>query len=52
MYQVWATAKDGEGMVQDLGLYEDVEGIQIHTGMFNDCLITIEYKHEKQDNER
>lgn len=42
-YQVWGTSQNGEGFVQDLGKYEDVDEIRIHVGMFSpDMLITIE----------
>lgn len=44
--QVWATSNDGEGMVQSLGLYDSMEEIEIRTGMFNNCLISFEYKSE------
>lgn len=40
--QVWGTSNDGEGIVQDLGLYEDFEDIELHTNMFNNVEITIQ----------
>lgn len=40
--QVWGTSNDGDGFVQDLGIYEDLESISIHTNMFNNTLITLE----------
>ena len=42
-YRMWATSKSGEGLVQDLGQYEEVEQILIQCGMFeDDVTITIE----------
>ena len=46
-YQVWATSKNGDGMVQDLGTYDDPTEIVVNVGMFaDDVQITIEEKNE------
>ena len=46
-YQVWATSKHGDGVVQDLGTYDDPTEIVVNVGMFaDDVQITIEEKNE------
>lgn len=37
--QVWATNKYGDGVVQDLGIYENIEDISINISMFSDDVI-------------
>ena len=37
--QVWATNKYGDGHIQDLGVFEDIEDITIKVGMFSDDVI-------------
>lgn len=37
--QVWATNKYGEGNVQNLGVFEDVQDIQIKVGTFSDDVV-------------
>ena len=47
-YIVYAVADNGDGHVQVLGEFEDVDDIKIRTGMFSkDVLITIEAEWEK-----
>jgi hypothetical protein len=47
-YVVYATGNNGDGMVQSLGEYDDVEDITIRVGMFSpDVKITIEKQYEK-----
>jgi hypothetical protein len=47
-YVVYATDADGDGMIQTLGSYDDVDEITIHAGMFKeDVVITIEKQYEK-----
>ena len=44
-YQVWATNRYGDGMVQDLGIHDDPTEIVVNVGMFaDDVQITIEEK--------
>lgn len=46
--QVWATNKEGEGMVMDLGIYDSIEDIEIRTShLSNDLKITFEQVWEK-----
>ena len=43
-FVVYATTKNGDGFVQFLGAYDDVDEIQLYTSHFApDVLITIEY---------
>ena len=43
--QVWGTSNNGDGYVQDLGLYNSIEEIDIRVGMFApDMVITFEYE--------
>jgi hypothetical protein len=44
--QVWGTSLDGDGFVQDLGIYEDFEDISLHTNMFHDMVISLEQVFE------
>jgi hypothetical protein len=47
-YVIYATSDNGNGYVQEIGRYDDVDEIEIRVGMFNkDVRITI----EKQDEE-
>lgn len=42
---VWATGNNGEGFVQRLGEYDDIDDISIRTEcLAPDVLITFEYK--------
>ena len=41
---MYATANDGDGPVQKIGVYDSIEDIVIHTGMFNNVEITFEYE--------
>lgn len=41
--QMWGCSKDGQGFVQDLGIYDSIEDVSIHTNMFADTHITFEY---------
>lgn len=45
---MYATANDGEGKVQKIGVYESIEDIVIHTGMFNNVEITFEYERKSK----
>lgn len=49
--QVWGISLDGEGFVQDLGLYDDFGDISIHTNMLKDVVIELEqvFDEEKKD---
>ena len=38
-YIVYATAKDGQGHVQKIGTYDDVENIILNVGMFSDDVV-------------
>ena len=40
---MWGCSKDGQGFVQDLGIYDSIEDVSIHTNMFADTHITFEY---------
>lgn len=44
---MYATANDGDGHVQRIGVYESIEDIEIHTGMFNNVEITFEYDNTR-----
>jgi hypothetical protein len=48
-YQIWATSKEGDGFVQDLGVVEDPTDIVIRVGMFSDDVVinVEEYIEEK-----
>jgi hypothetical protein len=47
-YVLYATANYGNGHVQEIGRFNDVDDIIIHIGMFrNDVQITIEKQYEK-----
>lgn len=48
--QVWGITKDGDGFVQDLGLYENFEDIHLHTNMFKDTVIEFEQVFDEKDN--
>jgi len=49
-YVVYATGNNGDGMVQSLGEYDDLDEIIIHVGHFNkDVQITIEKQYEKRE---
>ena len=50
---MYATANDGDGHVQKIGVYDSIEDIVIHTGMFNNVEITFEYERatSKEDTE-
>lgn len=51
-YIVYATADHGNGFVQELGEYDDVDEIRIRVGMFSkDVLITVEQYWEKDKDE-
>jgi hypothetical protein len=46
--QVWATDRNGNGMVQKLGEYEDIEDVVINCGHFRkDVVITFNYKPDE-----
>jgi len=49
--QMWGVGSDGEGYVQDLGIYDSIEDISIHTNMFSNIKIEFEYVWDKKDNE-
>ena len=45
---MWATNKDGEGRVEKLGVYDDIEDIEILVGHFaGDVVITLEFESEE-----
>lgn len=44
MYQVFGTTQNGDGYVQNLGMYEDVEDIRIYSNALKDDL-SIEIAH-------
>ncbi len=47
-YILYATTKDGEGHVQKIGEYEDIEDIEIRISMFaKDVVITIEEEEDE-----
>lgn len=47
-YILYATDKNGEGYVQKIGEYEDLEDIQIRVSMFaKDVVINIEQENEE-----
>lgn len=49
MIQVWATNKNGDGMVQSIGQYDEIEEITIRIGHFDkDVVITFEQVNEKE----
>jgi hypothetical protein len=49
-YQIWATSKEGDGYVQDLGKVEDPTDILIRVGMFSDdVIITVEEDFEEEN---
>lgn len=46
----YATNKDGEGRVQEIGQYESIEDIEIIVGFYSkDVIITFEQEYEKND---
>jgi len=48
----YATGKNGEGYVQKIGEWEDVDDIKIRVGMFSkEVVISFEYAQEKEVNE-
>ncbi len=50
-YVVYAVANHGDGMVQELGKYDDVDEIIINVGHFSkDVQITIEKQYDKDNN--
>lgn len=44
---VYATANDGDGHVQKIGVYDSIEDVVIHTGMFSNVEITFEYDNSR-----
>ena len=51
MYILYATTKNGEGFVKEIGRYKDIEDIEIICGMFSpDVRITIEQENDEQNN--
>ena len=43
MITAYATNKDGQGFVQQIGEYEDIESVEIRIGIFSsDTVITFE----------
>ncbi len=47
---MYATSKDGEGFVEKVGEYEDVDDIRIRVGLFaDDVVLTLESKDEEED---
>lgn len=51
-YIVYATNKNGDGFVQKIDEFEDVEDFKIHVGMFNDdVIITIESEFKPDEDE-
>ena len=47
-YILYATDKNGEGYVQQIGEYDTLDGIQIRVGMFaKDVVINIEQENEE-----
>jgi hypothetical protein len=53
MIVVYATTKDGQGYVQKIGEYKDIEDIEIRTSMFaRDVLIEFKEENEIQNTKR
>lgn len=51
-YTIWATTKNGDGNVQDIGILDtdNMEDFQIRVGMFaSDVVITVEERMEQND---
>lgn len=49
MYQVWAITQNGEGYATSLGLYSEVEDINIYSNLLQDDIkIEINYISPKQ----
>ena len=49
--QVWSTSDNGNGYVQSLGIYDDLEDIKILAGQFKDnVLITFNYIPDAETN--
>ena len=47
-YTLYATNKNGEGFVQKIGVFEELEDIEIRVGMFSDdVVLTIELIKEE-----
>jgi hypothetical protein len=47
---VYATSKDGNGYVSQVGVYENIEDIEIRAGIFTaDTVITFGVDHRKDD---
>ena len=48
-YILYATSDNGDGFVQKIGEYENIEDIDIRVGMFaSDVVISIEEDHERK----
>lgn len=37
--QVWGTSENGQGMTQNLGLYDNIQGVIIHVGALSDDVV-------------
>lgn len=49
-YILYATDKHGDGHVQKIGTYEDLEDIEIRVGMFaKDVVMSIERENDEGD---
>lgn len=49
-YILYATNKDGDGFVHEVGQYEDLDDINIRVGFFaDDVVLTIEQKFDEED---
>lgn len=49
-YVLYACSDNGEGFVEEIGRYDDINEIQIRTGMFSkDVVITISKDYEENN---
>jgi len=49
-YTVYVTGKDGDGYVQSLGEFDDIEDIYIRTSLLaDDVVITIDQESDEKD---
>lgn len=50
---MYATAKDGQGYVQRIGEFEDIDEVQIRCGMFSDdVLISFSWVNDQEQEEK
>jgi hypothetical protein len=48
-YTLYATNRNGDGYVQHIGIFDEVEDISIQVGMFaKDVVIHVEEEHERE----